>query len=271
VIRSWGYEVVEAEGLWRRKGDLAGSDENRLADLQAAIDDPAVQAVWAARGGWGSARLLSRLRLPSSRRRAKWLIGFSDLSAVQQMLFEARIASWYAPVVADLVDETRYRKRDLMAMLETPEAERVYRLARRGTIVPGVAEGVLAGGCLTLLAALAGTPWQPDFSGCIVFLEEVGEAPYRIDRLLWQLRHAGLFDGVRGIVFGQFTGCKAQRARSSRSLTDILREHARTLALPSMTGLAVGHGRRARAIPIGYHAEMNTRAAELRVRPHTKR
>lgn len=252
-LAAWGYEPAPGRSLFAKCGDLAGPDDARLADLLAALTDPTVSAVWAARGGWGTARLLGGLDLDRLAQRPRWLIGFSDLTSLQLALFDRRVCSWYAPVVADLADPRRFVASDLRAMLAEPHAAREFR-AR--TLVPGRAEGPLAGGCLSLLAASAGTPWQPDLRGAVVFLEEVGEAPYRVDRLLWQVRAAGILDRIAGLAFGQFVDCVAPPGRASRSLNAILGEHARELGIPAVSGLPVGHGPRSRALPIGFHARL---------------
>ncbi len=265
-IAAWGYEPVPGRSLFARAGDLAGHDAARLDDLCRALTDPAIDAVWAARGGWGTARLLRGLDLRAVARRPRWLIGFSDLTALQLALHARGVASWYAPSVADLADRRRYRAADLRAMLATPEAPRTLR-GRRFAGPGRRALGPLAGGCLSLLAAVAGTPWQPDLRGAVVFLEDVGEAPYRVDRLLWQVRAAGILDGIAGLALGQFTACDPPPGRPSRTLAAVLREHAEALGVPVLAGLPIGHGLRARAVPIGYRATLDPRAETLALRP----
>jgi muramoyltetrapeptide carboxypeptidase len=265
-LAGWGYEPVPGRFLFARDGDLAGRDRDRLADLSWALADPAIDAVWAARGGWGTARLLPGLDLRALARRRRWLIGFSDLTSLQLALYQRGVASWYAPVVADLADRRRFSAPDLRAMLAKPAAERTLR----GRGLPGPAQravGPLAGGCLSLLVATAGTPWQPDLRGAVVFLEEVGEAPYRVDRLLWQLRAAGILDGIAGLALGQFTACDPPPGRASRPLAAVLREHIGALGVPAVGGLPIGHGPRARAVPIGYRATLDPRAGTLVLRP----
>ncbi len=255
-LSGWGYEPVPGRHLFARRGDLAGTDAERSEDLLVALTDPTIAAVWAARGGWGTARLLAGLDLARVARRPRWLIGFSDVTSLQLALFGRGICSWYAPVVAELADPRRVVASDLRKMLADPRAAR--RIGAR-TIIPGRAAGPLAGGCLSLLAASAGTVWQPDLRGAVVFLEEVGEAPYRVDRMLWQVRAAGILDGIAGLAFGQFVDCRAPAGRASRSLAAVLAEHAREIGVPTVSGLPVGHGPRARALPIGFNARLDAR------------
>ncbi len=266
-LRAWGYEVVLGRQLYAKDGDLAGSDTARAEDLRWALEAPGIDAIWAARGGWGSARLLKLVDLSVLRETPRWLIGFSDLSVLLLRLLDLGVASWHAPLVSDLAHAERFVPADLKAMLETPRAPRVFRPGTRAVLVPGKARGRLAGGCLTMLVSLVGTSWQPVLRDRIVFLEEVQEPPYRVDRLLWQAAEAGLFDGVRGLVFGHFTRCHAAPSRASRPLSRVLLDFARERGVPALRGISAGHGRKARALPLGYEASLDAEAGVLRIQP----
>lgn len=263
TLAAWGFQPLCGPYLYSREGDLAGGDDARLKDLLWALTEPGIDAVWAARGGWGTPRLLARLDpralLAASPR---WVIGFSDLTALLVYLLELGIASWHAPLVSELGQSGRYFARDLQRMLGEPLAPRILRGV---PLNPGTAQGPLAGGCLTLLAWLAGTPWQPDLREKILFVEEVGEAPYRIDRMLHQLRAAGVLRGLAGLACGQFPDCRAPAGRASRTLKQVLTAHARELGVPALAGLPFGHGPRARAIPLGFQALLETGSGTLRI------
>ncbi len=266
-LESWGFEPRLSPGLRRRDGDLAGTIEERVADLRWALEDPSIDAVWAARGGWSSATLLEHIDWKALRKNPRWLIGFSDITALHLALWRARIAAWHAPLVADLAREERFVRRDLLEMLTAPAEERRFSFGARAVLGEGCAEGPLVGGCLSVLVSLAGTKWQPKLSGAVLFFEEVGEAPYRIDRLLWQAREAGLLDGVRGVAVGQLTACRPVPGRPSRSMRRILEDALAPLGVPVITGIPAGHGRKARALPIGYTAKLDTRRGELVLAP----
>jgi muramoyltetrapeptide carboxypeptidase len=266
-LRAWGLEPVEGRHARAGLGDLAGEDAARAEDLIWAMEQPGFDAVWAARGGWGTSRLLSRVDVAAWRRDPRWLIGFSDLSALQAALLDAGIASLHAPLVADLARAERFVESDLRRWIGGVPASLAFRPGRRRVLVPGRALGRLAGGCLSVLAALAGTAWQPDFAGAIVLLEEVGEAPYRVDRMLWQLRCSGALDGVAGLALGQFEGCRPAAGRPSRPLREILADHAAELGVPALAGIPAGHGRRARALPLGFDAELDAEDGVLRLAP----
>ncbi len=267
VLESWGYEVARGTHLLDRSGDLAGTDDARAEDLRRALLDPSVDAAWMARGGWGTARLLPSVVPDLAGAAPRWVLGFSDVTALFAVLLGEGWTPVYAPLVVDLADPRRYVARDLRGFLRDPRAERRFAPGPRDVLVPGRAEGWLAGGCLAVLAALAGTPWQPDLGGAVLFLEEVGEAPYRVDRMLWQLRQSGMLRGVRALLYGQFVGCRPLPGRPSRPLRAVLREHAEALGVPALAGLPVGHGPRMRVLPLGYRARVDGEAGEVVVLP----
>jgi muramoyltetrapeptide carboxypeptidase len=256
---------VPGRALRRRRGELAGSDEERAADLTWALQDPEVRAVWFARGGYGTLRLLPHLDLTALRQRPRLLLGFSDLTALfAPVVRYARIPAYYGPVLADLVRRNRVDRRCLNQVLARPQGPFRHRLPARATLVPGRARGPLVGGCLSLLQALVGTPFEPDYRGAILLLEEVGEAAYRIDRMLTHLRLAGRLDRVAGIVIGQMVGC-GPAPRGGRPLGRVLREALQDLDIPVVRGLRVGHGSRSLTLPLGFTANLDTAAGLLQL------
>jgi muramoyltetrapeptide carboxypeptidase len=267
VLRRWGYDPCAAPHLFDRRGDLAGDDATRAGDLAWALADPQVSAIWAARGGWGAARLLPHVRIDGLLQRPRWLVGFSDLTALQAVVLDHGVVTLHAPVVTVLASPGRFIADDLRRTLRDPLRPSTFTPGPRSALVAGKAEGPLLGGCLSVLVALTGTPWQPDWRGAVVFLEDVGEAPYRIDRMLWQLRAARVLDGVGGLVFGQFWRCAPQPGRRSRSVPEILREHAAELAVPALGGIPAGHGPRTRCLPLGFSARLDASRGLLALAP----
>jgi muramoyltetrapeptide carboxypeptidase len=261
-LRALGYRVCRAPGLTARRGYLAGSDSARAAALNGLIADPEVRAILFARGGYGTARLLPQLDLEGLRRAPRLLIGYSDLTA----LFVALGADYplgYGPHVSDLARPARYHAASFARFLaEGPGGERID-LAGCRTLVPGVAEGVLRGGCLTLLQTMIGTAWQPDLDGALLFLEDWQEEPYRIDRMLHHLRAAGLLRGIRGLVVGKPVRIAPRRGRPSLSFEQVLLDHVGDLGVPVVVGIPVGHCARKQTLSLGVPARLDTGRATL--------
>lgn len=228
---------------------FAGTDAERLRSLHDAFADPEVRAVFTARGGYGASRLLGGLDGDLLAQSGKPLIGFSDLTVLHLFLHARGARSIHGPVVTRLGEEPEESRERLFRMLE--ESSPPPPLRGR-TVVEGMAEGPLVGGCLSLLASLVGTPHLPRLDGCILFLEEVGEAPYRIDRLLTQLRDSGVLEGVAGVAIGELTDCDGPLARGAEVAQEILCE----LGKPMIVDLPFGHGERNLALPHGAPARI---------------
>ena len=227
---------------------LAGDDATRLADLHSAFADTDVAAVFCLRGGWGSARLLDRIDTALLRANPKPLIGFSDITVLHALLVREGGVGFHAPMPgSNLVLEGN--EGDARALFELlmnplPAGHRFApTLAADAWRVPGRASGRLIGGNLSLVAALLGTPWAWPLQDTILFLEDVSEALYRVDRLLTQLRLAGMLDGARGFLLGSFT--------EDADPTAVLREHLAGLGQPVLTGWPAGHSIPNRALPLG--------------------
>lgn len=266
LLGSWGLAPVllgNAAATDPRFGYLAGSDERRVEDLMRAWCDPDVRAVWCARGGYGAQRIVDQLDWGALGGVApKILVGFSDVTALHQA-FAARLglSTVHGPVVSSLVlgdDESRSH---LHALLFDPAAGMTITPAPVQTLVPGTAAGGLVGGNLSVLAAGLGTPDVLTAKDSIVVLEDVAEELYRIDRLLTQLLRGGWFDGVRGIVLGDFTD-----GASPESVRDLAMDRLGPLGVPMVAGAPVGHGRRNLAFPFGVPAVLDADAGTLVVR-----
>ena len=261
--RMMGWEPVVAPHVLRRTGYFAGSDAERLADLNAALADPRIDAVWTLRGGYGCMRLLPDLVLDAVRKRPLTLIGFSDVTALHAALGNvAGLVTMHGPVARNPLSAF---SRDSLVRAVVHQADPCGVAAGARVLRPGQAEGRLAGGNLALVAALAGTPWAPDLRDAILVLEDVNEAIYRVDRMLMQLRLAGMLAGVRGIVFGQCTDCPEDSDDGARRLDDVVAEHAEWLGVPCIAGAPVGHVEDQWTVPLGARAELDADARTLRV------
>jgi muramoyltetrapeptide carboxypeptidase len=276
TVAAMGLKPKPARHLMERYGYLAGKDADRGADVNAMFADPDVRAVFAVRGGWGSARILPYLDFAAIRAHPKLLVGFSDITALH-LAFAARagFATIHGPNAASSWSQFSWDAFRAVAFdgatptLVNPQAreDRLVPLGGRiRTFRGGQATGRLLGGNLTVLAALMGTPWLPDFSGAILFLEDVGEAPYRIDRMLTQLSLAGVLGKVAGVVFGQCARCNAADASyGGFTLSEVLQQHLAPLGVPAFQGAAIGHVANQFSLPLGVRAQIDADAGSIRL------
>jgi muramoyltetrapeptide carboxypeptidase len=263
VLASWGLRVREmphVRGRHRGLPHLAAGDAERAADLVAAWCDPDVTAVFCARGGYGVQRVVDLLDWDAlAASGPKVLVGFSDVTALHQA-FAARlgVATVHGPVVTSLGAGDDESRSHLRALLLEPESVLSMTPEPVPALVPGCAEGILLGGTLALLAAEVGTSTAHPAAGGIVVLEEVGESPYRVDRMLTQLLRSGWFDGVRGVAVGRLSGCGPED-----EVRRVLEDRLVPLGVPVLTGLAVGHSDRNLAVPFGVPAVLDADAGTL--------
>jgi muramoyltetrapeptide carboxypeptidase len=233
------YEVVPGSAVLARQGFLAGTDDQRAQDLAAALADPATRAVIAARGGAGTARVIDRIDLRDSARSPRWFVGSSDLTTLLLALWSrARLLSIHGPMVATL---SRQRE-DLSALTALLEGAPFLGPDDLTPLVAGCCEGPLLGGNLTILAHLCGTLDPSDFDGAVLFLEDVGERPYRLDRCLWQLRRTGMLEVLAGVVLGEFTECEP--GLDGTIAMEVLKENLAPLGVPVAAGYPAAHGGR---------------------------
>ena len=277
TVAGMGLVPKVAPHVGSRHGYLAGTDEERAGDINAMFADREVKAVFAVRGGWGCARLLPFLDWDVIRANPKLLIGFSDVTALH-LAFAARAGfpTIHAPNAANSWAKTSWESLWRLAFAgETPVLEPPLVLEvdlaaaerwRVTTIRPGKARGRLLGGNLSVLSALVGTPWLPDFAGAILFLEDVGEAEYRIDRMLSQLALAGILGKVAGVAFGQCTRCTAGvPGYSGFTVPQLLEQYLVPLAVPAFGGANIGHIRNQLSLPVGVEAEIDADSGTIRI------
>lgn len=253
-IISRRYQPVFTERLFEAHRYLAGTDAARGAELQQALDDESIRAVFAARGGYGAARLLPSLRFSSP----KLLAGFSDFTSLHCAAQKHGWRSLHAPVLTQLGKQPPEVVDRLFALLEN---QPVPIFSGLRTVSPGVAEGPLLGGNLSVFTRLIGTPWLPDLRGSVLLMEDVGERPYRLDRMWTHLLLAGLFEGVRGIVFGDFTDCEEKGTPYSSA--DVLDELAAALKVPCAAGFPIGHGEVNHPVMLGAPVRLDASARTL--------
>jgi muramoyltetrapeptide carboxypeptidase len=268
-LESLGYHVLVGEHVTRQHGYLAGTDDERVADLHAMFENRTVKAIFCIRGGYGSPRLLPLIRYRAIARNPKIFVGYSDITALHLAFWRrAGLVTFHGPMLGvDLADPMDPFTEELFWHLLTSPGRYgpiAFPDPKPAAITPGKASGRLLGGNLALLAAIIGTRYQPRFQGAILYLEDIGEDPYRVDRMLAQLRATGILPGAAALLLGQFTDCVPRDASSpSFSVSEVLQEYACHCSSPCLNGVPFGHERRKMTIPVGIRARIIADEAKL--------
>ena len=275
VLEKLGYRIKLAPNVRKRWGFLAGSDRERASDLMRMFTDRKVNAIFCVRGGYGTARLLPLLDYAAIRANPKIFVGYSDITSLHcAFLKKAGLVSFHGPMLnSDFVNDDMPQStvKSFFRLLSEPVAygsiAQGYRRQTLETLRRGVARGPLIGGNLTILCTTIGTPWQPDFRGRILFLEDLSEEPYRMDRMLTYLLNAGVLQQVAGIAIGINKDCvdpKAKTAKEYRqTLEDVFRDRLLPLKVPVVMGLPFGHIPHNATLPVGGEVLLDAHRGEL--------
>ncbi len=275
-MESLGYRICYSDVIFRKNGFLAGTDEERAGDFQEAFEDPEVKAVFCLRGGYGAGRLLSRIDWNRVCAHPKVFMGFSDITAISCGLWvRGGMVTFSGPVVMSDLDNGKPLSISwdhARSCFESTEPlgsifSDVFSRQAVRVISSGSAQGRLVGGNLSILCSLLGTSWQPDFRGAILFLEDVAEPTYRIDRCLTQLRNAGVLSAVAGIALGDFCYSENQKKNDQRLgvqvLDEVLADVLCGLAKPVVAGFPFGHIKPKATIPFGCMATIDGEQGDL--------
>jgi muramoyltetrapeptide carboxypeptidase len=276
LCRELGHDPLLGPHSARRHGYLGGTDVERLADLNAALRDASVDAVWCLRGGYGLTRILDRIDYAALEQRPKAIIGFSDVTALLlAALRAAGVVSFHGPTARQPM--TAFTRRNFtrvlwcaepagaLEQLAAPADVLVPRAPRLVPITSGTAEGPLIGGNLSLIQCLIGTPWLPELDGALVFLEDVGEDLYRVDRALSHLRLAGVLNRIAGLMIGQFTEMRKGTGDGALGFDEVLEHYIVPLGIPAAYGFPIGHVDEQWTIPVGARARLDVNAGELNI------
>lgn len=257
ALTAMGYRVKVSRHALDREGILAGTDATRAAELTAFFADPEVKAIFAARGGYGCGRLLPLLDFPALARTPKIFVGYSDETyLLNALVAHAGMVAFHGPMVAmDLARGLGAAPRAYLTRLLAGEAAG-SALKARIALRPGVAEGPLIGGCLSVVVAMLGTPWEPSFDGCVLFLEDTGEKAYRVDRMLTQLRQTGVLGRVAAVVFGAIHPADGS-GRERDLIAHFLAEQVADLTCPVLAGIEAGHGSEHFTLPLGINVRLD--------------
>src|SRR3990172_5427840 len=254
-----GYRVELSPNLSKKNGYLAGTDRERADDLNRLFRDRKVRAIIALRGGYGTMRILPMIDYAAVRKHPKIFVGYSDLTALQLALWKkCRLVSFAGPMMAGGMSRglTGYAEEIFWRMLTNTRPPGRLR-ARVSARCRGKAKGILIGGNLSTVSHLAGTPYFPDTRNCILFFEEIGEKPYRIDRMLHQLKLAGAFGAVRGVILGRFNDCEPEAGKPSLSIRRVISDTLGGIGIPLIAGLRHGHVTGSLTLPVGLPVTMD--------------
>ncbi len=253
-----GFRVRYSEAIFDSTGYLAGPDEKRLEELIRAFADPDIRAVVSLRGGYGCSRLIARIDPRGMRGHGKIFMGFSDLTTLH-LYFRRRFGwvTFHGPMVTSpaLAQITPDQETHLLRLWMDPNYMPSLSFPELEVWHPGSVEGELIGGCLSLVVASLGTPYEPVTDGKVLFLEDLGEPPYRLDRMITQLRLAGKLDRISGILLGQFKDCDSEPPGVTASA--VLRELLCRLEIPVLANFPAGHGKENWALPLGTRVRLD--------------
>ncbi|MEM1448030.1 MAG: LD-carboxypeptidase [Planctomycetota bacterium] len=271
-LAALGLEPVLGRNYFARRGYLAGTDEQRAADIMEFFQDDSIRAIWA-RGGWGAARVLPHLDYDVIAAHPKVLVGYSDTTALLSGVHrKTGLVTFHGPFPRNRFSANA--QRTLLFEAEVPTLSNPVRVAptetvqtedRVRTLTPGRARGRIVGGNLSVLTAIVGTPYVHEFDDAILFLEDVNEAVYRVDRMMTQLALSGALSRIRGFVFGRCTDCPPGESHGSLTLEEVLLDHVGPLGVPAFRGTMIGHISRQFTIPLGVEAEIDADAGTIQL------
>lgn len=266
LTNEWGYKVRVGRTVGTQDNYFSGTDAERLEDLQEMMDDPSVKAILCGRGGYGTGRIIDDLDFRTFRKHPKWIIGFSDITVLHShILARYKIASIHGPM-ANAFNDGGYRNEYVQSLQAVLKGRKMKYLAVHHRYNrPGKANGILTGGNLSLVAHLTGTKSEVDMRGKILFLEDVGEYLYNIDRMMYQLKRAGKFDGLAGLVIGGFTDNKDTTTPFGKNIDQILFEAVRDYSFPVCFGFPVSHEKENVALKVGcnYSLRVTSKGSQI--------
>lgn len=268
ILENSGFQVKRGQTLKEKYGYFAGTDEFRASEINKFFLDKNVNAIFCMKGGWGCARILDKLNYEAIKNNPKVIMGFSDITSLLIAInAKTGMATYHGPVgnsgwndfTIKYVKEVLVDKKIVSYAYPEEETDKFY------TINPGKTQGVLVGGNLTVLASMIGSEYLPDWKNKILFLEETGEEPYRIDRMLTQLKLAGVLKNISGFVFGKCVKCEAEEPEKAFTLQQVLEQHIKPLGIPAFYGAMIGHIVNKYTIPVGINAEMDASTGSIKL------
>jgi len=241
LLRLWRYIPKYPENLYKKSYTFGGTDAERFKDLQQALDDPSIKAIWCARGGYGSVRIIENLDFTKFKKHPKWLIGFSDITVLTNLLYKQGYQSAHAIMPISLTHPNPKRAQAIQSLKDFYEGKTLrYEIASDSMNIQGKGNGELVGGNISLLVSLLGSKDQLDTRGKVLFLEDVGEYTYSYDRMLYALKNAGYFDHLQGVIVGG-TSVKKDDEFIGETVKDLIIKHTKGKGYPVIFGFPAGH------------------------------
>jgi len=267
TLTDWGYKVVTGKTLGHQFNYFSGTDEERLQDLQQMLDDESIKAILCARGGYGTGRIIDRLHFKKFKEHPKWIIGFSDITALHSHIYKHyKIASMHAPMAAAFNDE-EYENKYVQSLHDALIGRKADYVVE-GNILNqnGKASGILVGGNLSLLAHLIGTSSDVKTKNKILFIEDIGEYIYNVDRMMYQLKRSGKLEELKGLIIGRFSEMKDTTIPFGQTTEAVIKDIVKEYDYPVCFGFPVSHDKENYALKIGvkYRLKVTATSVELK-------
>ena len=258
LLASWGLHSVLGENLYAEANHFAGTDQQRCADVQNAMDDPTISAIWAARGGYGTVRILDKLDYTKFRKKPKWIIGYSDITALHNQLHNEGFESMHAVMAAGITEDLKNIEESVATFKDAIFGKTLtYTLEGSNYNRVGSVSAPLVGGNLTMLHTMLGSKTSIDVSGKILFIEEVGEHLYHIDRMLQSLKRAGYFDNCKGVIVGDFSNVKVNTTPWGSDIEQLILDALSDYDFPIAFKMPAGHEDDNRALIFGRNIQLS--------------
>ena len=258
LLTSWGLQVVIGKNVFNQNNHFAGTDAERADDLQKAMDDPKISAIWCARGGYGTVRILDKLNYTKFKKNPKWVIGYSDITALHNQIHNEGFESLHAMMCTSLQDDATTIKETISTFKDALFGKPLtYNLLGSKYNKTGTASGPLVGGNLSILYSMLGSKTSINTSGKILFIEEIGEYEYHIDRMLQSLKRAGYFDNCKGILVGNISKVRKNTTLWGSSVEQLILDVLADYNIPIAFNMPAGHEKDNRALFFGRTVELS--------------
>lgn len=260
--REWlvnqGYTVDLGKFVFAQHFQFAGTDEQRLQDLQKALDDPELDAILCSRGGYGTVRIIDKLDFTQFLKKPKWLVGFSDITILHSLLNNMGISTIHGVMPRHFFETNGEPTENLHSLMSILSGEKMnYSFSNLEINRPGKTSGELVGGNLSIISSMVGTKYELDMEGKILFLEDIDEFLYHTDRMIHQLKFAGKFDKLKGLIIGDFTDMKDNESPFGKTVREIITDAVKTFGYPVAFGFPAGHDKKNLALPFGKECKLD--------------